>query len=170
MPTQLIPVFAGEMAGVSVQLVEARLLHGFLESAQDFTTWIKNRIIKYCFIENQDYLLHKFMEQLPSGAKQKTDYHLTLDMAKELSMVERNEKGKQARRYFIDCERQLLQVHPQIPAVTIAQIETLIDQKLQQSIPPVHKTHDHQNFDFTIACKALDAITQRLLIFCWIWI
>ncbi len=35
------------------------------------------------------------------------EYHLTLDMAKELSMVERNKKGRQARRYFIECEKKL---------------------------------------------------------------
>lgn len=111
MNTQLIPVFSGELSGAPTQLVDARLLHTFLESAQDFSDWVKKRIKSYGFVENQDYLLHKFMEQLPSGAKAKIDYHLSLDMAKELSMVERNEKGKQARRYFIDCERRLLQPH-----------------------------------------------------------
>lgn len=43
---------------------------------------------------------------------QPIEYHLTLDMAKELSMVERNEKGKQARRYFIECEKNLLSELP----------------------------------------------------------
>jgi len=89
------------------QTVNARDLHTFLESKQDFSTWIKTRIEQYGFAEGVDYLLHKFMEQLPSGAKQKIDYHLTLDMAKEISMVERNDKGKQARQYFIACENRL---------------------------------------------------------------
>ena len=40
------------------------------------------------------------------------EYHITLDMAKELSMVERNEKGKQARKYFIECEKKLTQPKP----------------------------------------------------------
>jgi len=105
MTNQLIPVFAGEISGASVQLCDARLLHTFLESAQDFTTWIKNRISKYRFVENQDYLLHKIVEQLPSGRKHKIDYHLTIDMAKELGMIERSEKGRQIRRYFLDMER-----------------------------------------------------------------
>lgn len=73
-----------------------------------FKDWIARRIEEYGFIENQDYLLAKIVEQLPSGAKHKTDYHLTIDMAKELSKVERNEKGKQARPYFIDMERILV--------------------------------------------------------------
>ena len=48
-----------------VQTVNARELHSFLQSKQDFSTWIKNRIERYGFVENQDYLLHKFMEQTP---------------------------------------------------------------------------------------------------------
>ncbi|STZ63934.1 Phage anti-repressor protein [Moraxella lacunata] len=106
----LVQTFQGEINGEMQPLVNARELHAFLGSRQDFSTWIKSRIFDYDFVENQDYLLHKFMEQLPSGAKHKTDYHITLDMAKELSMVERSEKGKQARRYFIDCEKRLYQL------------------------------------------------------------
>ena len=85
--------------------VNARDLHVFLESKQDFSTWIKNRIEKYDLVENEDYvLLHNFVEQV-SGTKHRIDYVLSIDAAKELSMVEGNEKGKQARRYFIACER-----------------------------------------------------------------
>lgn len=93
--------------GNAVQTINARDLHSFIDSRQDFSTWIKSRIEQYGFEENADYLIHKFMEQLPSGAKQKIDYHVTIDMAKELAMVERNDKGHAARRYFIECERKL---------------------------------------------------------------
>lgn len=87
--------------------VNARDLHEFLESKQDFSTWIKNRIEKYDFVENIDYvLLHNSVEQV-SGTKHRIDYVLSIDAAKELSMVEGNEKGKQARRYFIECEKTL---------------------------------------------------------------
>ena len=87
------------------QAVSARELHVFLESKQDFSTWIKNRIEKYGFIENQDFeVFHNFMEN-PNGGRPLIEYALTIDCAKEISMVEGNEKGKQARRYFIECER-----------------------------------------------------------------
>ena len=87
--------------------VNARDLHSFLESKQDFSTWIKNRIDKYDLVENVDYaVFHKFMEN-PNGGRPQIEYALTVDAAKELSMVEGNEKGKQARRYFIECERKL---------------------------------------------------------------
>lgn len=108
---QLIPVEAGKINGQTTQLVDARLLHEFLESKQDFSVWIKSRIRKYGFFENEDYLLHKIVEQVPHQGGVRTtariDYHLTLNMAKELAMVERSEKGRQARQYFIACERQL---------------------------------------------------------------
>ena len=59
----------------------------------------------YEFIEGQDCLLHKFVEQLPSGAKHCIEYLISLDMTKELAMEENNERGRQARQYFIDVEK-----------------------------------------------------------------
>ena len=104
---ELIKLQPQTINGNAVETVSARELHEFLGSKQDFSTWIKNRIEKYEFVENQDYLLHKFMEQTPSGAKHKIDYFVSVGMAKELAMVENNEKGKQARKYFIECEQKL---------------------------------------------------------------
>lgn len=88
------------------QLISARELHDFLESKQDFTTWMKNRIDNYGFIEDEDFTLHKFIE----GKVWKHDYVISIDMAKELSMVERNDKGKEARKYFIECEKKLKKI------------------------------------------------------------
>jgi anti-repressor protein len=96
--------------------VNARDEHEFLEAGKDFSTWIKDRIDQYGFVEGRDYLLTKIGEQLPSGTKYRKEYYLTLDMAKELAMVERNEKGKQARQYFIECERRAKQAASDIPA------------------------------------------------------
>ena len=105
--TQLIPFHSQTIDGNAVETVNARELHSFLESKQDFSNWVNNRIKQYGFAENTDYLLNKIIVQVPSGKKYKNEYFLTLDMAKELSMVERTEKGKQARQYFIECERKL---------------------------------------------------------------
>ena len=106
-----------------VEAVNARELHSFLESKQDFSTWIKNRIEKYEFVENADYLLHKFMEQTPSGAKHKIDYYVSVSMAKELAMVENNEKGRQARKYFIECEKKLKEQVVSQPTQPIGELE-----------------------------------------------
>lgn len=92
------------------QAVSARELHKFLESKQQFADWIKDRIDKYGFIENQDYEVFQNFMKNPNGGRPLKEYALTLDMAKELAMVEGNEKGRQARRYFIECEKKLREV------------------------------------------------------------
>ncbi|HED0407328.1 TPA: antA/AntB antirepressor family protein [Campylobacter jejuni] len=75
----------------------------YLEVNSKFADWIKNRINQYDFIENQDYII----KEVFTGRRPRKEYYVTLDMAKELCMVENNEKGRQARRYFIDCEKRL---------------------------------------------------------------
>ena len=86
--------------------VNARDLHTFLESKQKFADWIKSRIEQYGFIENQDYqILASENYEASWGGGNKVEYALSLDMAKELSMVERNQRGKEARSYFISCEK-----------------------------------------------------------------
>lgn len=83
------------------KVVSARDLHEFLESKQDFSTWINARIKKYGFIENQEYTtFHKVVERA-----KRIEYALTVDAAKEIAMVEGNDKGKEARQYFIECEK-----------------------------------------------------------------
>ena len=109
----LIAVTTGQIDGRATQMADARLLHEFLGVGKDFTTWIRLRIRQYGFEQNRDYLLTQTGEQLPSGTKWRSDYLLTLDMAKELAMVERTPKGREARRYFIDCERQLQKMREQ---------------------------------------------------------
>ncbi len=89
-------------------LVDARELHVFLESGRDFSNWIKDRISKYSFIENQDYVSFAKIVERVTGATTRIEYGLTIAMAKELSMVEGNAKGKQARRYFIEIELQIM--------------------------------------------------------------
>jgi phage anti-repressor protein len=118
----LIPVFSGDIAGQPAQLVDARELHSFLEVARDFSNWIKDRIEAYGFLLDQDYLeFSPKLAKTSKGGRPTKNYHLTLDTAKELSMVERNEKGREARRYFIDCERRMLrQTQNAVPLPTQA--------------------------------------------------
>lgn len=94
------------------QAVSARELHKFLESAERFSKWFE-RMISYGFIENIDYQGCTFWDTLAN--QELTDYALTIDTAKEISMLQRSEKGKQARQYFIDCEKKLKQGGFQLP-------------------------------------------------------
>ncbi|MFL1707036.1 antA/AntB antirepressor family protein [Campylobacter sp. MOP7] len=87
--------------GAEVNSADARELHTFLQSGQDYSDWIKNRIDQYDFIEGQDYVT----ETVSTAGRPRKEYFITLDMAKELCMVENNNKGKEARRYFIEVER-----------------------------------------------------------------
>ncbi|WP_045158061.1 antA/AntB antirepressor family protein [Stutzerimonas stutzeri] len=118
MTQQLIPVFNGELDSRAQQLCDARDLHSFLGVGRDFSNWIKGRIEQYGFVEGEDYspvLGNRGAFDSPNSANQtggrggdrrSIDYHLTLDMAKELAMVENNDQGRQVRRYFIAMERQ----------------------------------------------------------------
>lgn len=102
--------------------VSARDLYEFLEVKTRFNDWITRRIEQYDFIENVDYV--SLTQNRVSGGFEK-DYALSVDAAKELSMVEGNEKGKQARRYFIACEKAVASnahVLPHIQDLTQAKI------------------------------------------------
>lgn len=109
---ELIQTFQGQLAGESQSLVNARDLHAVLGVGKDFSNWVKSRIEQYDFIEGQDYSPNLANRSFGIG-KPKTEYHLSLDMAKELCLVENTEQGKKARRYFIEVEKQARQ---QIPA------------------------------------------------------
>lgn len=84
------------------QIVSARLLHEFLEVKSRFNDWIKNRIEKYGFIEGKDFT--KILVQQFSRVVEQYDYMLKVSMAKELCMLESNEKGSSARKYFLRIE------------------------------------------------------------------
>jgi anti-repressor protein len=88
------------------QMINARELHSFLEVGRDFSTWVKDRVEKFDFKENLDFIVFTNLGGNPSqGGRPQKEYEITLDMAKELAMVENNEKGKEARRYFISVEK-----------------------------------------------------------------
>ncbi|HBN7445374.1 TPA: antA/AntB antirepressor family protein, partial [Escherichia coli] len=114
MTCQLIPVFNGTIANETTLLVNARDLHTFLGVGKRFASWITERIAEYGFVENQDYILVSPNREIKGrgGDRRSKDYHLTLDTAKETAMVERNEKGRQIRRYFIECEKKLRNIQP----------------------------------------------------------
>lgn len=94
MTTQLIPLFNGKICNETTLLCDARDLHAFLSVGKIFAAWIKDRIADYGFIENQDYVLltNTGKQNSGRGGHNRKDYHLTLDTAKELAMVERNDK------------------------------------------------------------------------------
>lgn len=98
---QLIPI--EERNGS--QAVNARHLYMWLGSKRQFADWIKEQI-DYCdLIENVDYQSLSQNCEKPQGGRPSVEYALSINAAKEISMMSRTDKGKQARRYFIECER-----------------------------------------------------------------
>ena len=85
--------------------VNARELHQKLCVGKDFSSWIKNRIEKYGFVKNQDYSSFTQIGERAKGATVRKEYALSLDMAKELCMIENNEQGRLFRKYFIEVEK-----------------------------------------------------------------
>ena len=126
---ELIPVISGQIGGREASIVSAKALHKALGVGNDFSTWIKLRIEEYGFILGTDYEIFDssdFRNQSTKnnqpedewvtkrgGNRRSKDYGLRLGMAKEVAMLERNEQGRAVRRYFIQCEEELLRRAPE---------------------------------------------------------
>lgn len=103
-----------------VQAVMGRDLHKFLEVGTAYSRWIERLIEKYGFVAGQDFM-PKMAES--TGGRPSEDHILTMDMAKELSMVQNNERGRQARQYFIECERRAKQ--PTVNGAELTRMELI---------------------------------------------
>lgn len=89
--------------------VDGRSLHEFLQIETPFKKWI-DRMLEYGFVEGVDFWTEDKNVRRADGAimpQKLTEYELTIDMAKEISMIQRTPRGKQARLYFIECEKRL---------------------------------------------------------------
>ncbi|MDT2686308.1 ORF6C domain-containing protein [Enterococcus gallinarum] len=98
----LIPIIVNEN---NEQLVSGRELYEFLEVATPYTQWFE-RMVEYGFTENVDFIGLSQKSEKPQGGRPMLDHAISLDMAKEISMIQRTEKGKQARQYFIQVEKE----------------------------------------------------------------
>lgn len=131
--------------------VNARELHAWLESKRDFSNWIKQRIAEYGFVEAHDYCSTKLLSNEYAGVQTRVEYFISLDMAKELSMVERTAKGKEARQYFIACEKALRQSKPTVVDSDLRNvIYTVVAQALEDfSRPKTPKRPRTEHLQYT---------------------
>ena len=97
-----MPIYENE---TKERLINARELHKQLKNKRKFSDWIKQRINQYDFIENQEFIKHHNFVTVGNLKRPQIDYYITIDMAKELCMVENNDIGKKIRRYFIETEK-----------------------------------------------------------------
>ena len=108
-------------------IVSGRQLHEALGVNSNYTTWF-DRMTEYGFVENQDYvLLSNFGNQTGRGGHNKVDHAIKLDMAKEIAMIQRTDRGKEVRQYFIQVEKDF-----NSPEKIMARALLLADEKIQK--------------------------------------
>lgn len=110
----LIAIHQQSVNNQPIPTVSARDLHRFLEVGRDFSNWIKGRIEEFGYESGRDFLAITGSPDLAKSqiGRPPIEYHLTLDMAKELAMIERSPMGRVARKYFIKCEQQAREAVP----------------------------------------------------------
>ena len=95
----LVPIYEDKEGR---RIINAREMHAYLECDTRFNDWIAFRIQNYGFVEGEDFYLNLSKS---TGGRPAKEYFITLDMGKELGMVENNERGREVRKYFIQCEK-----------------------------------------------------------------
>ncbi|EDX6466413.1 antA/AntB antirepressor family protein [Salmonella enterica subsp. diarizonae serovar 60:r:e,n,x,z15] len=128
---EIIPVISGVIGRLETSVVSARSLHATLGVKRDFTTWIKDRIRRYGFVEGVDYVVVENLISPKRGSSKSRqrvehDYLITLNMGKELAMVERTGQGRAVRRYFIQCEEELHRTAPERAAALRRELKARI--------------------------------------------
>ena len=105
---ELIPLQPQTIDGNAVETVSARELHEFLQSKQDFSTWIKAKLDRLRLQENKDFCTApQIYGTANGGSAERLEYFITLDTAKHIAMMENTDRGFEVRDYFIECERKL---------------------------------------------------------------
>lgn len=132
MSNKLINLMTSE--SLQGQAVSARELYDFLGIKTHFKDWFP-RMMEYGFEENVDFVPLK-NEQIKVSRLNPINYAITLDMAKEISMIQRSEKGKKARQYFIECERQLKETVKPKTRLELAQenLQLIIEAEERESL------------------------------------
>ena len=143
------------------QLVSARELHEFLEVTERFSSWFE-RYCKYEFEENIDYTGCKVFNTLAKQELQ--DYAMTIEMAKEFSMLQRSDKGKQARLYFIECEKKVKNPFPQLSkelqAIFVLDERT---QRIEKEIEDIKENSMINNYECEQVQNAVKKKGSRIL-------
>ena len=147
------------------QLVSGRELHEFLEIRTKYKDWFR-RMVEYGFEEEIDFIRvaqKRATNNLKNPVTTVIDHAISIDMAKEISMIQRTEKGKTARQYFINCEKKLKEVKKLSPMELMElQFKALKEQK--EKIAQVENKVDKLEEDmplFQIDCKEIQALVRK---------
>lgn len=157
----IVPVYQTEKG---IKVVNGRELHAVLESKQDFSTWVKRRLLECDAEANKDFdTAPQIYGTANNGYATRLEYIIKLDTAKEMAMLERNEKGKQVRRYFIEVEKRYKRTSIELNTMS-PELQAIImhDHKIQQVESKVdHVSQELQDFkqDLPILGIEIDRIT-----------
>ena len=147
------------------QLVSGRELHEFLEIRTKYKDWFP-RMVEYGFEEEIDFIKvaqKRATNNLKNPVTTVIDHAISIDMAKEISMIQRTEKGKAARQYFINCEKKLKEVKKLSPMELMElQFKALKEQKekISQVENRVYKLEEDMPL-FQIDCKEIQALVRK---------
>lgn len=165
--TQFPVITTSAIGEDTIPTVNARDLHAFLENGDHFSSWIRDRIKQYSFVQGVDFTTYS--ENTEKGAP-RIEYAVSIDMAKELAMVERNEKGKQARQYFIECERRAKgeNVHFLVPQTLpealrlAADLAEKVEEQKTQIADLTPKAEFHDKVAQAINCQTIKEVAKVL--------
>lgn len=156
--SELVPVYERED---SERMVNARDLHTGIQSKQQYADWIKDRVEKYGFEQGKEYFIN--LRKNPNGAgRPKTEYFFTVDAAKEICMLERNEQGRTVRKYFIDVEkkaREMFQVPRSLPEALRLAAE--LAEKIEADKPKVLFAETCQSSSESILIRELAKVCSK---------
>lgn len=148
---ELVPVYE---TSTGEKVVYGSELHEVLEVKSNYRDWVKNRLNDCEAVENEDYQI--FAKNLAKG-RPAQDHIIKLDTAKEMAMLERNEKGKQVRRYFIQIEKKyrenpLDDISPELRAVLV----------VDKRITKVEKKVEHLEYDIPLYGAEADELCNHV--------
>ncbi|MDU1488424.1 antA/AntB antirepressor family protein [Ligilactobacillus animalis] len=161
----LIPVEKDEQGNV---VVSGRELHDFLEINTPYTQWFE-RMVGYGFDENVDFIGLSQKSEKPIGGRPQQDHALTLDMAKEISMIQRTERGKQARQYFLEIEKRYKQQLPQTPEERLAltmQVANRLNNRMMKVEDEIDYIKNKSEIDSTQRYKLKAARNRKAVEIC----
>lgn len=152
---ELIKINKQEINGAETNIVNARDLHSVLGVGRIYESWIKNRLKQYSFVEGQDFIY--LNTQTGTANKIEMTAFVTLDVAKELAMVEKNEKGRLVRKYFIECEKKLNNPITSTEALYVA-VGRLVEN--ERSLKLVQVENESDSFT-SIQVSTIDALIHE---------
>lgn len=157
-----------EIGGTQQQAVDGRSLHTFLGNGDKFATWMANRVQQYGFVEGTDFATFSENTEKVQIGRPTKEYALSTDMAKELCMVERTAKGKEARQYYIGLEKKAMALVGDLPKTYTQALRLAADlnEKTEKQAAVILELQPKANFHDRVAnqidCQNMGEVAKAM--------